>query len=393
MSKGGRFANNNVKDTQPKKKGGFAKALIALGVVLVLVAAGMIGYTVYDYTMDRMAANKPTVPTLPPETIAATEAVETQPVETEPAVTETLIPAHQASGKDIINILVIGNSAREGESSRLADTLILATVNKLDKTLTLSSFLRDAFVDLPDYMGHVCGSNRINVAYNLGYNWGGTAGAMEMTDITLKDNFGVEVDYNVEVDFDVFLDVVHLLGGVRVYLTAEEAAYLNKDLNQHFNTIHYEYEESLEQKVTLDPMSALSFARMRHASAGDSDINRSARQRAVITSMLKEISKLSFDKIQELADIVMPMIVTDMTVEEIKTCMWEIIPMLPELTINSQVIPADGTRWSIEFMVGDVMTYPLAFDAKKNREIMMNIAEPDQLAAMAATQPTTQPAG
>ncbi len=386
MAKGGRFAAKKPNKKEKKSTGTFTKVLITLGVILVLAVACVMGVTVYHNTLISMEANKPTVPTLPVETVSAeeTEAVETEAV-TEPVPTETTLPPFEASGKDIINILLIGDSAREGEESRLADTQILVTVNKVDKTLTMSSFLRDTYLKLSDYVTesgqkHTCGKGRINLAYHLGYKWGGVGGGMKLINDTLQNNFGVEVDHNVVVDFDIFMEVVNLVGGVRVHLDADEAAYLNKDLNKALGYPAYNYEATTDDKVSLDGMSALSFARMRHSNAGDSDIKRTARQRAVISGLIGAVKDLSFSDIEKLASKVLPMVTTDMTKEEIKTCMWEIIPLLPQLTISQQSIPLDGTYWSIELMMGEIMTYPLDFDAKKNREFLMSVAEADQLA-------------
>ncbi len=386
MAKGGRFAAKKPNKKEKKSTGTFTKVLVTLGVILVLAVACVMGVTVYHNTLISMEANKPTVPTLPVETVSAeeTEAVETEAV-TEPVPTETTLPPFEASGKDIINILLIGDSAREGEESRLADTQILVTVNKVDKTLTMSSFLRDTYLKLSDYVTesgqkHTCGKGRINLAYHLGYKWGGVGGGMKLINDTLQNNFGVEVDHNVVVDFDIFMEVVNLVGGVRVHLDADEAAYLNKDLNKALGYPAYNYEATTDDKVSLDGMSALSFARMRHSNAGDSDIKRTARQRAVISGLIGAVKDLSFSDIEKLASKVLPMVTTDMTKEEIKTCMWEIIPLLPQLTISQQSIPLDGTYWSIELMMGEIMTYPLDFDAKKNREFLRSVAEADQLA-------------
>ena len=407
MSKGGRFAkgNKNAREQlkkqmeeqpveqgseQPKKKkqaGGLARTLVIIGVVLVLAIGGVVGVSVYQATMDRMAANKPTVPPLatePAKTVVATENTVVETTEIEETVPSTTELPYTPSGKDIINVLVIGDSSREDESAKLADTMILVTVNKVTKTVNLTSFLRDSYVDLPDYMGHPCGWNRINVAYNLGYNWGGQAGALEMTDMTLKLNFGVEVDYNVVVDFDGFMNSINILGEIPMELTQAEADYINKTLNKALGYEAYDYQEVYEDGSTYTYMGGwecLTYARMRKAAGdGDSDIKRSARQRKLITAVLNKVKDTNLDTLMEFAKEMMSQVVTDMTDDEILTCMWEILPLLPELKIEQQSIPAEGTSWAKELMVGDYLTYALEFDTKKNKEIMMNIAEADQLA-------------
>lgn len=392
MSNGGRFAkketNRSQKGSGGKKNNGLTKILITLGVILVLVAAGILGVTVYRMTSIQMEANKPTVPTLvtePAAIVEVTEAGEEEVWETEETVPETTELPYTPSGKDILNVLVIGDSSREDESAKLADTMILVTVNKLTKTVTLTSFLRDSYVKLPDYMGHTCGSNRINVAYNLGYNWGGQGGAIEMTGLTLKNNFGVEVDHTVVVDFDGFMNAVTLLGSIPIELTKAEANYLNKTLNKSLGYEGYDFREVYDDGSTTSYLygwECLAYARMRKAEGdGDSDIKRTARQRNLITAIFQQVKNSSMNTLMEFAKQIMQQVTTDMTDDEILTCMWEVLPLLSGLNIQSQVIPADGTHWAKELMVGEYLTYALDFDTKKNKEIMMSIAEADQLAA------------
>ena len=80
-----------------------------------------------------------------------------------------------------------------GESGSGKTTLlnILATLDKDQKTISLTSFMRDLYVAIPGYS-----STRINAAYAYG--------GMDLLDETLTQNFGVEIDGNVEVDFEVF---------------------------------------------------------------------------------------------------------------------------------------------------------------------------------------------
>lgn len=395
MSNGGRFANKqprkNENNPGKKKSGGVAKILIILGVVLVLAAAGILGVTVYNLTSIQMEANKPTVPTLatePAATVIATESTEvkaTETEETEETVPPTTELPYTPSGMDIINVLVVGDSSREDEEAKLADTIMLVTVNKMAKTVTLTSFLRDTYVDLPDYMGHSCGWYRINAANNLGYKWGGPGGAMEMNNLTLEKNFGVKVDYNVVVDFDGFMNAINILGEIPMELTQAEADYINKTLNKALGYSAYNYQEVYEDGSTYTYMGGwecLTYARMRKAAGdGNSDIKRTERQRKLISAIFQKVKNSSLKTLMEFAKEIMQQVTTNMTDDEILTCMWEILPLLPELTIESQRMPAEGTIYDVPLMVGDVETTAIGFNAKKNQEIMMAIAEADQLAA------------
>lgn len=373
MSKGGRYTQH--KDKQPKRPMSTQQIVLTIVVVvLVLVIAGLIGGIAYNTVMNQ--AKKPTVQV---QTSAPTEMTENtvEPTETTEATTEpTTVPTtlpYKESGMDIINILVVGQASRDGEDSRLADTMILATVNKSTKTLTLTSFMRDTYVDLPDYMDpsgkqHECGWNRINVAYHLGWTWGGTAAAMEMTNQCLLENFGIEVDYDIEVDFEAFINIVNMLGGVKIDLTEAEADYLNSDGKV--------WQEVQPGENWLDGDTALAYARMRKAAGdSDSDIKRTSRQRTMIQSILNRVKDKGFSKLQELANEVLPSITTNMTNDEITTCIWEILPLLPELTVESGTCPAEGTYWGEIIDLFGTQSSVLKFDAGQNKKLMTAITE------------------
>lgn len=373
MSKGGRYAKQKG---NPSKKSGGGKpvALIIVAVVLVLVIAGLIGGIVYNLTMEKSKPQLQAETTVPTETAAAVRETTAGVAEetTEPTTVPTTLP-YKESGMDIVNILVVGQAARDGEDSRLADTMILATVNKNTKTLTLTSFFRDTYVDLPDYRDpsgklHPCGWNRINVAYHLGWTFGGTLAAMEMTNQCLLENFGINVDYDIEVDFEAFVDIVNLLGGVNVELTEAEANYLNSD-----GKVWQAVEPGL---CWLDGDTALAYARMRKAEGdSDSDIKRTARQRTVIQALLRKIKRMDVNTLLELANTVLPSITTNMTNDEITTCIWEILPLLPELTIEQGTCPVQGTYWGELIDLFGTQSSVLKFDAGQNKKLMTAITE------------------
>ncbi len=370
MSKGGRYAKQ-------KGSSGGRIALIVMLIVLIVAAAVLSGMLLFG-AKNREQLQTPettesvgiTEASTEVQTEAATEAT------TEPTTVPTTLP-YKESGKDIINVLLIGQQAREGEAEadqRMADTMILVTVNKTTKTMYLHSFLRDTYVKLPDYVDpsgktHPCGRNRINVCYNLGYQWGGAGGAMEMTNQCLKENFGIEVDYDVEVSFQGFMDIIDKLGGVQVELTEAEADYLNKDS-------WYVFRELQPGKVWLEGSEALSYARMRKAEGdGDSDIKRTERQRKVITSVFNSLKGMSIGQFQEMAEEFLPMITTNMTNEDITTCLWEIVPLLPQLTIETGTCPVQTTYWGEIIDLFGVPSSVLKFDQGQNTRLMQAITE------------------
>lgn len=398
MSKGGRYASNGkqpkrqnlpeqTEQTQqvskPKKvkrrKSPVQIVLTVILVLVVLVVSAMIALASYFYGMTRMY--KPPVATSAPTDIVLQEtevdSTEESPEETAEAATVPTTLPYVESGKDIINVLVVGQSGRNGEqaeAAKYADTAMLFTVNKTTKTLTMTSFLRDAWVDLPNFVdasGHeyTCGWNRINTAYALGYMWGDTGGAMQMMNETIYNNFGIEVDYNVEVDFEGFISVIDSIGGVEIEIDQAEADYLNKD-------DLYVYEDVEAGKVRMNGMTALSYARMRKASGdGDSDIIRTKRQRNLITSLLKQVMSMSFDEMRWAAKYAMGFVTTNMTKANITTLLWEILPLLPDLKIEQGTCPVETTYWGEIVDFDGTPASVLKFSESQNKRLMQAITE------------------
>ena len=349
MSYHGRFEQQKQPkgpDKKPAKGGkGLKIFLIVLAVLLalVLIAAAV----VYWYVQNKFS--KMNVITLPEDTYVYTEATDeyTRPAETEPEQAEdateeetTAPTVHQMSADDIVNILVVGQAARAGEEANMADTTMLISLNTYTKEVTVFSILRDAFVKLPDYKGHTCGRAKFTVCYNLGYQWGGgTAGAMEMTNICLRDNFGVEVDYNIEVSFDGFIKMIDYLNGVELELTQAEADYLNKD------TLYVQ--RHIEPGVqVLQGMEALSYARMRKAEGdSDSDIKRTERQRKLVASLLGKFRYMSLSELNGWVDELLPMVTTTMKPADVTKLAAKILPMVIDLKMTGETIPISGTGW------------------------------------------------
>ena len=374
MSYHGHFEHHK----QPKKKRGLKIFLIILAILLVIVAAAAVAGGIY---YNRMM-NKMNIIELPEDTYAYTEETEiteatAAAAATTAATTEATEPTTivteppKATAEDIINILVVGQSSRAGEESRLADTTMVVSVNTFDGTVTVFSVLRDSYVKLPDYKGHVCGRAKFTVCYGLGYNWGGIAGAMEMTNICMRDNFGVEIDHNIEIDFESFIRVVDLLGGIEVELTEAEAKYLNDDDLY----VTYDVEPGLQY---LDGMAALSYARMRKAEGdNDSDIKRSARQRLVIEKLLDKVRGLSLSELQRVADNLLPEITTTMTPSDIVEILGRIMPVFKDINIVGATIPYDKTGWGeiIDIYEDGIPDSVIKFEAPQQKRLIRAITE------------------
>ena len=345
---------------EKKRKIWLAAILGMIGLLLIgVIAAGV--YLRHMVGLVR-SAEENTVATLSQEELEAlmgtTEEATTSPEDTWPQV---------VSDQNITNIMLVGHNYREDEPNMLADTMILCSVNRQDKALRMVSFLRDLYVPLPAYAGHSGGRNRINVCYALGSQWKRSSlGGMEMLAKCIEQNFGVHVDHTIEVSFDTFISIIDALGGVEVDLTEKEAEYLTQKVGY--------VGEMQAGKQILAGNEALAYARIRKI---DSDRQRAARQRVVITSVIDKCRSMGLLELHDLAEKVLPMIVTDMTTDEITDYLWELIPMVKDLKLESLTIPVDNetlpqSAWGKTIDLYGYQSSVLECNLKSNGEYLRN---------------------
>lgn len=382
MAKRGRF------EAAKPAGGGWKKALIViLCIVLVFAILIAAGLHFLKSKLNRITqaefVDKGTTAELdimaggaPPATEPVVETTEapTEP-ETTAAPTE---PDYGQTGK-IVNIMLVGSDSREFEEHKLADTMLLFTLNKETKKLTMTSFLRDSYVDLPDeYRGHTCGWNRINTAYALGYGWFGDAGAMDMLNTTIKGNYGVDIDGNVEVTFYTFEVLLNMLGGVNIVLDEDEARTMNEyvdnyrawDVEELWGwELHY-FDVGLNY---LNGREALWFARMRHANNADSDIKRAGRQRMIVSEVLNKLRQKNLLELNALVDEILPEIVTNISPEDMMVYIRELLPYIFEVELVSNQCPAEGTYWGEMVDLPDGPGGVLQIDFDANRRLLAEI--------------------
>ena len=65
--------------------------------------------------------------------------------------------------KNVVNILLVGQDSNNTAVRTRSDTMILVTIHTGAKKVTLTSFMRDAYVKIPGYP-----SNKLNQAYEIG---------------------------------------------------------------------------------------------------------------------------------------------------------------------------------------------------------------------------------
>ena len=264
------------------------------------------------------------------------------------------LPADEITlNKNIISFLIVGQDRDKGQARQRSDTMILCTIDKTKKTMTMTSFLRDTWVRIPGYY-----DERLNVPYAIG------SGGFGLLNETLKYNFGVNADYNIEVDFAGFRNVINKLGGIEIELTAAEANYINKFYKENY--LNPTEKDLVPGVNTLRGTHALIYARLRGL---DNDIVRSSRQRKVITAIVNKLKTLGPVEAYKLVEEILPMVTTDMSNNQILYCVTDLLPILPDLKIVSQRIPADGA-YAFARIDGKSVLYISPENLEKNKQLL-----------------------
>ena len=172
---------------------------------------------------------------------------------------------------------------RPGQGRQRSDSMILCSYNPENNQLSMISFLRDLYVQIPGYS-----DNRLNSAYVFG-------------------------------GFPLLKDKLY------ISLSEAEAAIVGGGATAGMNHLNGE--------------QALTYARIRYI---DSDFNRTARQRNVINSAIGKLRNCSVKQLMSLLDTVLPLITTDMSNMDITSLALRYAPSLPSIQVSSHYVPGEG---------------------------------------------------
>ena len=265
-----------------------------------------------------------------------------------------LYPAAAEQSDEVRNILLIGQDKREGEDRQRSDAMIVATLNKTEERISLTSFMRDLYVSIPGYE-----DNRINAAYQFG--------GMELLDETIETNFGIHIDGNVEIDFEVFQTLVDKVGGIDIELTQEEADYICGRDQSVLYPQPLRSEWDLQEGMNhLNGEQALIHARNR--SVGNSDYRRTERQREVIAAAFDKLNEMGIMDILALVREALPMVTTDLSLTQMVGYAMDVLSIGAD-SVESYRIPADGTYSSA--VIRDMQV--LVPDLSQNRQYLQEI--------------------
>lgn len=247
------------------------------------------------------------------------------------------------SASYVTSILLVGTDGRTADERGRSDTMILLSINKKTDKITLTSFMRDSYVNVP---GH--GWDKLTNSYS----YGGIDLLME----TIENNFKVRIDDYLLVNFTSFAAIVDAVGGVEIDVSDAEATEINTILQAEVNEIMGDAVDSdlLKKggKLRLNGKQALSYARIRHV--GNADFERTERQRTVLTQIAKNIKSIKFSGIKEITSKAVPQVTTNMSTGKLYWLSLR-LPFLIGSDIEQVRVPAEGTYHGSNESCGSVL--------------------------------------
>ena len=202
-------------------------------------------------------------------------------------------------------VAVFGLDSRDGnkEAGALSDVIMLASVNKRSGEVKLSSVFRDSYLQIDEEGTY----HKINEAYFKG----GHKQAIE----ALERNLDIKIDDYVSFNWSAVAKGISALGGVDIELSDAEFFYINAFITETVEStgipsVHLEHAGMNH----LDGIQAVAYGRLRLM---DTDFNRTARQRKVLSLAFDKAKKAGPVKLMQVASLVLPELSTSLDMGDI----------------------------------------------------------------------------
>lgn len=229
---------------------------------------------------------------------------------------------------NVTNILLLGVDGSSSDTSLRSDTMLLVSIDRNNKKIKLTSFLRDTWAVIPSTKSY----NKLNAACAYG-------GAQLVID-TIEYNYNVKIDHYMLVGFDMFSTIIDSVGGIDVEVTEKEAEFMRATAKVTRNI-------QSGESVHMDGAQALVYCRIRKL---DSDFMRTYRQRKVITALIDKAKSTDLFSLKNLADTVLPMVQTDISPMELTKLIFGAAKFIG-YDIKSERVPNEDT-WSYKTIRG-----------------------------------------
>ena len=340
--------DGEVKAKKPKRKKSVGKiiltvALVLLILVVIVAIAGLIIFHSYyeklNYDDGKGSVNIEAM---------TTEYIPEEDPDIDPNATETdaeIVLSYEEQlrqnledkstpikySDDVYNILLVGHDSRYRDLLGNSDSMIVVSINKKTKEITLTSIMRDIYLYRPDH-----GYGRINGAFAMG--------GPDLLIQTIEENFKIDIDCYVAVSFYSFMDVVDAVGGVEITVKDEEIWILNRyvqELNGLLGLPADDGKLSTGGTYLLTGKQALGYSRIRYV--GNADYERTERQRRVLNEIFSEAKGSNLVELNDLLNTILPNIITDISEGEMLSLLLNFSTDYKDYEIKQARVPYDGT--------------------------------------------------
>lgn len=310
-----------------KKSQKIIGALIIVIALLLFVVGGI--YIIFDqyYSSsdyvddDDVTIDQNVVDQLQQETLGEFETLE-QIVTPVPPITEEL-------AKGTYNLLLIGVDIRDVQWHGNSDSMILVTVNHDTKKVYMTSFMRDLYANIEGY-----GVYKLNAAHAIG-------GGPLLVE-TIKANYGVAIDNYARVDFSSLTNIIDIVGGVDIDVSAAEAEVANGYIKEMCGLQGKDYEANKiigSGMMRLSGIQAVAYCRIRYV--GHSDFERTSRQREVLTALINQARSMGLGQLNTLINEVLPLVTHNVEQKTVLDLISQ-VPSLLSYEFVSNRVPYDG---------------------------------------------------
>ncbi|HAR86295.1 MAG TPA: LytR family transcriptional regulator [Clostridium sp.] len=237
--------------------------------------------------------------------------------------------------RDVVNIAFFGLDEKVDDIQR-SDAIMIGTLDPINNKIKITSFMRDSYVDIPDY-----GYDKLNHAYA----YGGAPLAIR----TLNENFGLNIEDFVSVNFSSLPQIIDILGGITIDITEEEISHIPG--------------VSSTGPTLLTGKQALAYSRIRYAS-GD-DYERTHRHRNVMSAVFTKALNAPPKSYPNILNNILPLVQTNLSSGDFVSLATKVVG-LGSGNLEQERFPRDGDG------TGDMSTgiYYLKFDIETVKKQM-----------------------
>ena len=263
----------------------------------------------------------------------------------DPTAKSVKIAQEDPKDEDVFNVLLVGTDSRDPNSDMgRSDSMMLVSFNKSKNKSTVVSFLRDSLVDIDGY-----GKSRLGHTYAYG--------GIGLTINTINKTYDLDIQNYIPIDFENLVSIIDEIGGVKVFITEEEAEYYRQNGMPDIQS----------GDMTLTGSQALAHARNRTLG---SDFERTRRQRSVMYGIYRQImAEKDASAILPLINYCMNHVKTNMSVTEIYDLAKQVLA-IDNLRMQQASMPTEGAYQPVTYEGMDVLEIDIEANKKYLNELL-----------------------